>query len=130
MSKEAYSLAADDSRGRELVPAGTIEEVPSHVRARPIPRISIQAFCEEPATAGVLQMATSDRRLAKSHVSVHMGGAAAAGGDHQEKPTPHPLLIQTSPPPAEMIAEVRPLGEGCGGGAPGGGLRPNKHPVP
>jgi len=116
MSKEAYSLAADDSRGRELVPAGTIEEVPSHVRARPIPRISIQAFCEEPATAGVLQMATSDRRLAKSHVSVHMGGAAAAVGHYQENPTPNLIIIETSLPHAEMIAELDRLAECCDAG--------------
>jgi len=116
MSKEAYSLAADDSRGRELVPAGTIEEVPSHVRARPIPRISIQAFCEEPATAGVLQMATSDRRLAKSHVSVHMGGAAAAVGHYQENPTPNLIIVETRLPRTEMIAELDRLAECCDAG--------------
>ena len=116
MSKEAYSLAADDSRGRELVPAGTIEEVPFHVRARPIPRISIQAFCEEPATADVLQMATSDRRLAKSHVSVHMGGAAAAVRHYQENPTPNLIIIETSLPHTEMIAELDRLAECCDAG--------------
>jgi len=116
MSKEAYSLAVDDSGGRELAPAGTIEEVPSHVRARPIPRISIQAFCEGSATAGVLQMATSDRRLAKSHVSVHMGGAAAAVGHYQENPTPNLIIIETSLPHTKMIAELDRLAECCDAG--------------
>ena len=77
MSKQAFSVAEEEPQvGRELVPAGDMAgEVPAHVKARPIPRISIQAFCEDAATAGVVQAAATDRRLAKSHVSVHMGGA-------------------------------------------------------
>ena len=47
-------------------------------RARPIPRISIQAFCDDARVAEALQYAAADRRLAKTHVSVHMGGIAAA----------------------------------------------------
>ena len=51
---------------------------PAAMRARPIPRISIQAFCENGATAEIMQIAAEDRRLAKTHVSVHMGGIEAA----------------------------------------------------
>jgi len=50
-------------------------------------------------------MATSDRRLAKSHVSVHMGGAAAAVGHYQENPTPNLIIVETRLPRTEMIAE-------------------------
>jgi hypothetical protein len=61
MSKHASSAAEDQTTGRELVPAGidATDEVPAHVKARPIPRISIQAFCEDSATAEVLQTATA-----------------------------------------------------------------------
>jgi hypothetical protein len=79
MSKQAYSVADDGAMGRELVPAeAETQDTDAPQKARPIPRISIQAFCEDPKTAEVLQAATADRRLAKSHVSVHMGGAPAA----------------------------------------------------
>ena len=55
MSKQAFSIAEDETQeGRGLVPAGGApEEMPAHAKARPIPRISIQAFCEDAATAAV-----------------------------------------------------------------------------
>ncbi len=65
----------------------------SQDRARPIPRISIQAFCEDPAVAEVVQIASEDRRLTKAHVSVQMGGAAAAVAHYQESPTPNLIIL-------------------------------------
>src|SRR5581483_8975195 len=117
MSKQAFSIAQDDAEsGRELVPAAGPEEVPSHVKARPIPRISIQAFCEETATAEVLQAATADRRLAKAHVSVHMGGATAAVAHYQESPTPNLIIVETSLPRGQMLAELDRLAHCCDAG--------------
>ena len=106
MSKQAFSAALEEPQaGRELVPAGDMPgEVPAHVKARPIPRISIQAFCEDAATAGVVQAAATDRRLAKSHVSVHMGGASAAVAHYHESPTPNLIVIETSLPRTQMLA--------------------------
>ena len=43
----------------------------------PAPRVSVQAFCETVATAAAARAASEDRRLAKAHLSVHMGGIAA-----------------------------------------------------
>jgi len=43
---------------------------------RPVPRISIHAFCEQPDTGAVLQRAGADRRLAKAHLTVQLGGIA------------------------------------------------------
>ena len=45
---------------------------------RPVPRISIHAFCEFPDTGAALQRMGSDRRLSKAHLSVQLGGIAAA----------------------------------------------------
>ena len=36
--------------------------------ARPVPRITIQAFCDTPEVAGTIEMASGDRRMARSHV--------------------------------------------------------------
>src|SRR5690242_16591836 len=108
MSNQAFSIAeANTEDGHALVSAGdTPDEVPAHAKARPIPRISIQAFCEDAATAEVLQTATADRRLAKSHVSVHMGGAAAAVAHYHESPTPNLIVVETSLPRGQMMAEL------------------------
>jgi len=46
---------------------------PPHIR--PLPRISLQAFCETPEFASSVQAAAADRRMSKVHVKVQMGGA-------------------------------------------------------
>ena len=117
MSKQAYSVAEDAEAGRELVPAeDDIREAAAPPKARPIPRISIQAFCEDPKTAEALQAATADRRLAKSHVSVHMGGASAAVAHYLESPTPNLVIVETSLPRNQMLGELDRLAECCDAG--------------
>ena len=39
----------------------------------PVPRVSIQAFCETPEVAGLVTAAIADRRMAKAHVKQNMG---------------------------------------------------------
>lgn len=117
MSKQAQSVAESSDAGRDLVPAeATISDAAAPTKARPIPRISIQAFCEDPKTAEVLQAATADRRLAKSHVSVHLGGASAAVAHYLESPTPNLIIIETTLPRNQMLAELDRLAECCDAG--------------
>ncbi|MEQ1648445.1 MAG: AAA family ATPase [Hyphomicrobiaceae bacterium] len=85
-------------------------------RARPIPRISIQAFCEDNSTTDVLQVAAEDRRLAKTHVSIHMGGAEAAVAHYRENPTPNLIIIESTLPRDELVAELDRLAECCDAG--------------
>ena len=115
MSKNAQTaleIPSDDFELDEgqMAPGGASEA------ARPIPRISIQAFCEDQALANVLQHAAEDRRLSKAHVSVHMGGAQAAVIHYQESPTPNLIVIQCSLPRAEMLNELDQLAESCDAG--------------
>ncbi len=86
---------------------------PAGLRARPIPRISIQAFCENGATAEIIQIASEDRRLAKTHVSVHMGGIEAAVAHYQQNPTPNLIIIESSLPRDHILAELDRLAENC-----------------
>ena len=117
MSKQAHSVAEDGEAGRELIPAeADIRDAAAPPKARPIPRISIQAFCEDPKTAEVLQAATADRRLAKSHVSVHMGGAPAAVAHYLESPTPNLIIVETTLPRNQMLGELDRLAECCDAG--------------
>jgi pilus assembly protein CpaE len=82
-------------------------------RARPIPRISIQAFCENNNMANVVQTASEDRRLSKAHVSVHMGGATAAVQHYQESPTPNLIVVESSLPRQQLLGELDRLAECC-----------------
>jgi len=116
MSKQAY-LADAGEAGTDLVVAGAEgQESSAPQKARPIPRISIQAFCEDASTAEALQAATADRRLAKSHVSVHMGGAPAAVAHYLESPTPNLIIVETTLPRSQMLGELDKLAESCDAG--------------
>ena len=85
-------------------------------RARPIPRISIQAFCEVGDTAEVLQTAAEDRRLAKTHVSIHMGGIHAAIAHYQENPTPNLIVIESTDERSDLLVQLDHLSEFCDAG--------------
>ncbi|MGI9478660.1 MAG: AAA family ATPase [Hyphomicrobiaceae bacterium] len=84
--------------------------------ARPVPRISIQCFCELADTAEAIQIAAEDRRLAKAHVSVHMGGAQAAVAHYQESPTPNLIIIESGLERDEMLYQLDGLAECCDAG--------------
>ncbi len=109
------NLAATETSGGYLESDLAVEETSqaSLERARPIPRISIQAFCENNHMAGVVQDASEDRRLSKAHVSVHMGGATAAVQHYQESPTPNLIIVESSLPRQQLIAELDRLAECC-----------------
>jgi pilus assembly protein CpaE len=62
----------------------------------PAPRVSVQAFCETVATATAVRAASEDRRLGKAHLSVHMGGIAAAIETYHTAPTPNVIILETN----------------------------------
>lgn len=117
MSKHAQS-APGTEEAHELDVALPSEGVqlaaqPLSSRARPIPRISIQAFCENGAMAEIVRIAAEDRRLAKAHVNVHMGGIEAAVTHYQQNPTPNLIIIESSLPREHIVAELDRLAESC-----------------
>lgn len=63
----------------------------------PAPRVSVQAFCASVAIATTVRAASEDRRLGKAHLSVHMGGIAAAIDAYHTAPTPNVILLESEP---------------------------------
>src|SRR3954462_9979315 len=61
----------------------------------PAPRVSVQAFCETEKTAAAARAAGADRRLAKAHLTVQMGGMAAAVEAYSTVPTPNVIILET-----------------------------------
>ena len=61
----------------------------------PAPRVSVQAFCETPATAEAIQSAGLDRRLSKAHLTIKMGGIEAAIETYHTVPTPNVIVLET-----------------------------------
>ncbi|HET7333777.1 MAG TPA: pilus assembly protein CpaE [Rhizomicrobium sp.] len=80
---------------------------------RPVPRISIQAFCEFPDTGAALQRAAADRRLSKAHVEVQLGGLQAAVEYHGANPSPNLLIVETRLQGQAALDEIDRLAEVC-----------------
>ncbi|WP_102961039.1 AAA family ATPase [Mangrovicella endophytica] len=84
---------------------------------RPIPRISIQAFCETEAVARPIERAGEDRRMAKAHLRVHMGGVRAAAEHYASAPTPNLVILESRYAPGELMTELEALAEVCDPGS-------------
>jgi pilus assembly protein CpaE len=80
---------------------------------RPVPRISIHAFCEFPDTGAALQRAGGDRRLSKAHLQVQLGGINAAIEHYTGQITPNLLIVETKLSGAEALGELDRLAEVC-----------------
>jgi pilus assembly protein CpaE len=79
----------------------------------PAPRVSIQAFCASVETAASVQAAAEDRRMAKAHLRVQMGGIAAAAEAYRSSPTPNVIMIETDNRADELMAGLDELAEVC-----------------
>ena len=80
---------------------------------RPVPRISIQAFCETEAIADPIERAAQDRRMAKAHLKVHMGGIATAIEFYQSAATPNLIILESRSEPKELLSALGKLAEVC-----------------
>jgi pilus assembly protein CpaE len=82
----------------------------------PVPRVSIQAFCESSDIAQTIHDAVADRRMEKSHVKVHMGGLPAAIEAYRTAPTPNVIVIESVVSREELIVNLEGLAEFCDAG--------------
>jgi len=80
---------------------------------RPVPRISIHAFCEFPDTGAALQRAGGDRRLSKAHLQVQLGGVNAAVEHYTGEITPNLLIVETKLSGQAALGELDRLAEVC-----------------
>ena len=79
----------------------------------PVPRISLQAFCETTELAATINDAVLDRRMEKAHVKVHMGGALAALESYRTAPTPNVILLEMAGERGELFVHLEALAEFC-----------------
>jgi pilus assembly protein CpaE len=63
----------------------------------PVPRVSVQAFCETEQTSAAMQAASQDRRLGKAHITIKMGGMPKAIETYHSQPTPNVIVLETKP---------------------------------
>lgn len=89
--------------------------VPADDHIAPAPRISIQAFCESVEAAEAMQGAAEDRRLARAHVRIQMGGMAAALEAYRSSPTPNVIVIESNKQGDTLLGSLDELAEVCDG---------------
>jgi pilus assembly protein CpaE len=82
----------------------------------PVPRVSIQAFCESPDVAAIVSAAISDRRMAKAHIKLNMGGAPAAVEAYKSAPTPNVVVLEAAAGRDALLEQLEELAQYCDAG--------------
>ena len=113
MIKHANQVAMTDDTP---MPPGQAENLGAEEHIAPAPRVSVQAFCETVETAAAVQAAGEDRRLAKAHVKIQMGGAAAAVEAYRASPTPNVIIIEAENRADTILGRLDQLAEVCDAG--------------
>jgi len=94
-------------------PAAAASDEAGHPHIVPLPRISLQAFCETPELSAVIQAAAADRRMSKAHVKLQMGGAPAAVEAYSEASTPNVIVIESVGNRATLLDSLDRLAGVC-----------------
>jgi pilus assembly protein CpaE len=105
MMKPVNQAIRDDIVAAEVV--GREEHI------APAPRVSVQAFCETVETAAAIQAAGEDRRMAKAHLRIQMGGMTAAIEAFRSSPTPNVVMLESESRGEDLIAGLDRLAESC-----------------
>lgn len=94
-------------QAEEAVRMGELENM------RPLPRISVHAFCESEGLQRVMERCANDRRMSKVSLRITSGGTAAAANMFSGTPTPNLIIIESRANPANLLAELAPLAAVC-----------------
>ncbi|HZR62786.1 MAG TPA: AAA family ATPase [Xanthobacteraceae bacterium] len=103
---------------RQASQANFEEPAPADIVGRdeqiaPAPRVSVQAFCETVDTAAAVQAAGEDRRMAKAHLRIQMGGLTAAIEAYQSAPTPNVIILESENRDDDILGALDKLAEHC-----------------
>ena len=101
MIRNAYQVAVTEDLGQQ--PAAPADVAAGEDHIAPAPRVSVQAFCETVETAAAVQAAGEDRRLAKAHVKIQMGGMTAAIEAYRASATPNVIIIEAEHRAEEIL---------------------------
>ncbi len=99
-----------------IVTEGAAESSGQEEHIAPVPRVSIQAFCETVETASAIQAAGEDRRMAKAHLKVQLGGLVAAVEAYRTSPTPNVIILETESRGDDVVGCLDKLAEFCDAG--------------
>src|SRR3984885_10960469 len=108
MMKQVNQAVREDVGSADI--GGPGEQIP------PGPAAPGQGVCENVDTAAAIQAAGEDRRLAKAHLRIQMGGLAAATEAYQSSPTPNVIILEPDKRSEDILAGLDQLAEYCDAG--------------
>ena len=85
-------MTSQSKKDSDEQPAAAVPSSNDYIAAAP--RISVQAFCEREDVASAVRAAGEDRRLAKAHLTVKMGGMDTAIETYHNAPTPNVIVLE------------------------------------
>lgn len=88
-------------------------ELGDMTNVRPVPRVTIQCFCDTEAVRQSLETAASDRRMSRAHISVNMGSIMGAVNFYSTSPTPNLIIVETRQTGDVLMAELGELSQVC-----------------
>ncbi len=83
------------------------------VGEKPLPSISIQAFCDRQETAHCINETTRDWRMRRTNVKIYMGGLPAAIEFYHKENTPSLILIESGMRGEELFNQLEQLASVC-----------------
>ncbi|MEL6567517.1 MAG: AAA family ATPase [Pseudomonadota bacterium] len=110
-AKELTPFESEDTSSSE--PVAELPDLVPEMGDKPIPAISVLAFIENSETRELIEAMAGDRRMNRASVEVFEGGLEAATAYLTENATPNLLLIESTAPGPQMVAQIDRLAEHC-----------------
>jgi pilus assembly protein CpaE len=80
---------------------------------RPLPRVSIHAFCESEGLLKTIERCGEDRRMGKVNLRANKGSVLAAATMFATSPTPNLIILETTSDRASLFGELEQLASVC-----------------
>ena len=80
---------------------------------KPLPSISVQAFCDRQETAHCINETTRDWRMKRTNVKIYMGGLPAAIEFYHKENTPSLIIIESGMRGEELFNQLEQLASVC-----------------
>lgn len=81
-----------------------------------VPHITLHAYCDTPEMIGTMERAVADRRMSRTHATMHPGGIAAAVDLYRQTVSPNLVVLESRATVADLHAQLDALADVCQSG--------------
>lgn len=109
----SIDYAQPDENEIDLGPDAVAESGDELNALRPLPRISVHAFCESGSLLDLMDQCANDRRLRNVNMRANQGSILAAASMFTTSPTPNLLIIEASGGRNDLMDSLQKLADVC-----------------